>query len=326
MKDIKILSSDDVRRLVSIGEAIEAVALSYRELSDGRTQMPVRTVTDFDYDDLTVFYKPSYMASGHIAGVKLLTQLRSGGRNGYPTIQGIVLLIDAENNTTKAIVDGTYLTALRTGAASGVATRALAREDASTLAIFGAGAQAYTQFEAICSVRPIKKVYVFDIRSEAVSRFIDTFRGRGVEILPGDDISRLTEADVICTVTNSSTPLFPREVLKKGVHINAIGSYAPGMRELPDDIYVGSSLFVDHRDSCFSESGDIIVPLSKGLLPDEAYKGEIGEVLTGKVRGRESRDEITVFKSVGIAVQDLVTANYAYMKACREMEGANITI
>lgn len=326
MNDIKILSSDDVRRLVSIEEAIDAVAVSYRELSEGRAQMPVRTVTDFNYDDLTVFYKPAYMASGHIAGVKLLSQLRMGGRNGHPTIQGIVMLIDARNNVTQAIVDGTYLTALRTGAASGVATRLLAREDSHTLAIFGAGAQAHTQFRAMCAVRRIRKAYIFDIHDGAVEKFIEAHEGLGVDLQPGGDISKLREADIICTVTNSRTPLFPKEALRKGVHINAIGSYSLEMRELPDDIYVGTSLFVDHRASCFSESGDIIGPVSKGLLPDVSYKGEIGELLAGKIRGRDSDEEITVFKSVGVAVQDLVTAHYAYTKACSEKAGSDITI
>ena len=313
-----ILSSEDVRRLVSIEEAIEVVASSYSELSEGGIQMPVRTVTDFDHDDLTIFYKPSYMVSERIAGIKLLSQLRNGGRNGHPTIQGIVMLIDAVNNTTCAIVDGTYLTALRTGAASGVATKCLARENATTLVIFGAGAQSYTQFEGVCAVRNIKKAYVFDIRKETVDKFIHTYRDSDVEIKYGDDISKVSEADIICTVTNSVVPLFPREILKKGVHINAIGSYAPNMQELPDDIFKGTSLFVDHRQSCFSESGDIIIPLSKELLPENSFKGEIGDVLTGKIAGRSFDEEITIFKSVGLAVQDLATANYAYKKARSE--------
>lgn len=157
MNTIKILSSQDVKTLVPMTEAIETVVTAYKELSEQRVQMPVRTITDFGKEELTLFYKPSFVSSIQTAGIKLLSHRKQGAINGNPALQGIVVLIDSENNTTKAILDGTYLTALRTGAASGVATRYLSRKDASILAIFGAGGQSYTQFEAICCERNIKK-------------------------------------------------------------------------------------------------------------------------------------------------------------------------
>ncbi|WP_302304036.1 ornithine cyclodeaminase family protein [Culturomica massiliensis] len=327
MNTIKILSSEDIKNLVSMKEAINTIATAFCDLSAKNVNMPLRTITDFGENELTLFYKPSLMPSLHSVGIKLLSQYKTGGKNGHPTIQGIVVLIDPENNTTQAILDGTYLTALRTGAASGVATRALSREDSETFVLFGAGAQGYTQFEAVCCARNIKKAYIFDINKEAIDRFIRHYQNLGqVSLYPGEDLSVLPEADIISTVTNSKQPLFPLELLKKGAHINAIGSYNPSMHELPTNIFTSASLFVDHKDSCFSESGDIIIPLSEGLLPPEHYKGEIGEVLLSRIPGRTSPEEITVFKSVGIAIQDLAAANYAYRQACQQGRGTNIQL
>lgn len=157
MNTIKILSSEDIKNLVSMKEAINTIATAFCDLSAKNVNMPLRTITDFGENELTLFYKPSLMPSLHSVGIKLLSQYKTGSKNGHPTIQGIVVLIDPENNTTQAILDGTYLTALRTGAASGVATRALSREDSETFVLFGAGAQGYTQFEAVCCARNIKK-------------------------------------------------------------------------------------------------------------------------------------------------------------------------
>lgn len=327
MGAIKILSSADIKKLVPMSEAIGVVGEAYRDLSGNKVGMPLRTITDLGENELTLFYKPSYMPTIGTVGIKLLSQYKQTPHAGRATIQGIVILIDAATNMTRAIVDGTYLTALRTGAATGVATQCLARKDASVLALFGAGAQGYTQFEAVCCVRKIKKVYIFDLNPEAIQKFIDFNRFHTeIEFCVGKDTDVLREADIICTVTNSKKPLFEKGVLKKGVHINAIGSYNPQMRELPEDILASASLIVDHKDSCFSESGDIIIPMSEGVLDLKHYKGEIGDVLTGKAKGRESDDEITVFKSVGIAVQDLATAAYAYRKSCECCVGNEVTI
>lgn len=327
MNTIKILSSEDIKELVSMKEAINTIATAFCDLSAKNVNMPLRTITDFGENELTLFYKPSLMPSLHSIGIKLLSQYKTGGRNGRPTIQGIIVLIDSENNTTQAILDGTYLTALRTGAASGVATRCLAREDSEVFVLFGAGAQGYTQFEAVCCERSIRKAYIFDVNKEAIERFIGHYKGlKQVDLYPGEDLSVIAEADIISTVTNSKQPLFPSNLLKKGVHINAIGSYNPCMHELPTDIFTSASLFVDHKDSCFSESGDIIIPLSEGMLPPDHYKGEIGEVLLSRIRGRISSDEITVFKSVGIAIQDLAAANYAYRQACQKGVGTDILL
>ncbi|EPH13619.1 hypothetical protein HMPREF9713_00399 [Myroides odoratimimus CCUG 12700] len=327
MNTIKVLNSEDIKQLVSIEEAIETVVDAYVELSNNTAEMPERVITGLGNDYLDIFFKPSLISNINTAGVKLLSIRKQGGVNGHPAIQGLVILIDSENNLTQAIVDGSHLTALRTGGASGVATRYLARKDSSIMALFGAGTQAYTQFEAVCAERPIKKAYLFGSskNSKSVQTFIEYYKDKSdVEIIAADDLEVLANVDIICTVTPSATPLFKTSHLKKGVHINAAGSYSPTMHELPEDIFMSSSLFVDHKDSCFSSTADILVPLQKALLPEENYKGEIGDLILGKIQGRTNDSEITVFKNVGIAIQDLITAKYAYDKACRENLGTSI--
>ena len=315
MSTVKILSSADIMSLVSMKEAIKAVENAFRDLSMGSIQMPVRTITDLGADELSLFYKPSFSAALQTVAIKLLSHRKHGGVNGNPALQGSIMLIDSVNNVTKAIIDAAYLTALRTGAASGVATRYLSREESKILALFGTGAQAYSQLEAVCAVRNIEKVYIYSRTASSVSRFIDGFKDKTRTQLCVGAIENVSEADIICTATASVSPLFSSDLLKKGTHINAIGSYSAAMQELPDDIFLESSLFVDHKESCFSETADILRPLEKDLLPSTSYKGEIGELIAHRIGGRKNSNEITVFKSVGVAAQDLYTADYAYNKA-----------
>lgn len=327
MQNIRLLTSEEIKNLISMKEAIDIMKLAFSDLSMGRYLMPVRTVTDFDSGAISLFYKPSFLPADNRIGIKLLSQSRGRPLQGNPAIQGIMILINSENNSIIGLLDGTCLTALRTGAASGIATRLLSRSESSVLALFGAGAQGYTQFEAVCCERAIRRAYIYDISSEAVKRFIDFFRpATDVELLPGTDLSYLREADIICTATTSLKPLFPTDMLKKGVHINAIGSYSPKMQELPDNLFSVASLYVDHRESCFSESGDIIIPVSKGTFNPGNYKGEIGELISSKIAGRTSQDQITVFKSVGVAIQDLAIASFAYAKACETGIGNDIKL
>jgi len=327
MQYIKLLTSEEIKDLVSMKEAIDVMKLAFSDLSMGKYRMPVRTVTDFGSEGTSLFYKPSFLPSDERIGIKLLTQSKGKPLHGNPAIQGVMVLIDSESNSIIGLLDGTYLTALRTGAASGIATRLLSRTESSVLALFGAGAQGYTQFEAVCCERDIRRAYIFDISADAVKRFIDFFRPKtDVELVHAAGLSCLGEADIICTATTSGKPLFPLEMLKKGVHINAIGSYSPKMQELPDDLFSVASLFVDHKESCFSESGDIIIPMSRGTFRTANYRGEIGELISEKITGRTSHDEITVFKSVGVAVQDLALASFAYTKAAGAGIGQEIKI
>ena len=188
----------------------------------------------------------------------------------------------------------------------------------------GGGTQAYTQFEAVCCEREITEAFIFDINRAKAERLANHFKGKfNGRITVTDDLSLLSRADIICTATPSTKPLFPANLLKPGVHINAIGSYNPQMQELPNELFTTALLYVDHEESCFSETGDLINPLKLGTLNMENYRGEIGSLVASVSTGRSSADEITVFKSVGVAAQDLAIAEFVYRKAVELSVGNN---
>ena len=325
---MRIITSEDIRSNIRMSDLIEEVRRAYLLLIDGRSITPLRTVTDPGGDRPKLLYKPSYdCISGQVA-VKLLSQLPRTSAKGYPTIQGLIVLFDGIRNTILSVMDGRYVTALRTGAASGLASALLSRKNSSVLAVFGAGAQAYTQIQAVLEVRRISKVIVFDIIPAAVDRLIDYFSNlkKGIVFVKGVVERDLREADIICTVTNSKVPLFEEKYLKRGVHINAIGSFCRDMRELPDGVFAGSSLYVDQKSACFAESGDIIWPSSAGLINDKNYRGEIVDLLTGKIQGRDSDERRTIFKSVGVATQDLTVAQLIFETAEIRNFGINVEL
>lgn len=308
-------------------EAIDAAEDAYIKLTDGGAVMPVRTITNLGELDPTVFYKPSYSPTDNRIVIKLLSQLKVRTEVAGPTIQGVVILLDSLQNSVNALIDGSYLTALRTGASAGLATKLLSNADSKTLAVFGAGAQAYTQIEAVLAVRDIQKVIIFDVVDVAVENLINHFKSViDIPFVKGISHEELKEADIICTVTNSKEPLFKTEMLKEGVHINAYGSFNSEMRELPDDVSVGARLYVDHKESCFSETGDIIDPVKLGLITDDNYIGEIGVLIKGEIEGRKNRTDRTIMKSVGVAIQDLTIANCIYDKAVRDGFGADVDL
>jgi len=217
-------------------------------------------------------------------------------------------------------MDGTYLTALRTGAASGAATDLLARPDAHVAAVFGAGAQGRTQLEAVCQVRDIHRAWVFDVNTEAAARYADEMRSRGGRI-PNDvrvassPTEAVREADVICTATTSRAPVFADGDLRPGVHINAIGAFTPQMQEIPGEAVRRARVVVGSREACWAEAGDLIIPRDQGLITESHVYAELGEIVAGVKPGRASADEVTLFKSVGNAVQDVSVAREVLIQA-----------
>lgn len=294
-------------------QAIDAMERAFSSLSSGECHVPMRVVTRLPASELLMLYKPAFVEKEKQATVKFLTQREKTGVTDKPSIQGIVLVIDSVTGEIVSIMDGGYITALRTGAASGLATRLLASEDAHTLALFGCGAQGKTQVEAVICERNIKKVLVFDIDRIRASRFIAELRVQlPVEMVLCTDLSMLREADIICTATNASAPLFKREDIRKGLHINAIGSFQPHMQELDPWLIREARVFVDQAEQCMKESGDLIKPIMEGVINESHIAGEIGDLLLNRITGRESEDQITIFKSVGVAIQDYAVATDIY--------------
>ena len=308
-----------------MGEAIAALGAAFGELSSGKSIMPVRTVSTFG--EMLLLVKPAYSPATNHAAVKLLTQVAGNPARGLPLIQGLVFLMDSTDGSMLAMMDGKYITALRTGAASGLATQLLARQDATVAAIFGAGAQGATQLEAVCAVRPIEKAYIFDVDPAAAAMYAERQSATlGIPVLVGSALDALRDVDVICTATGARAPLFRSEHLKANVHINAVGSFRPHMQELPPEWVASASVYVDHVDSCLAETGDLLIPIEQGLITRAHIRGEIGEVVNGTLAGRTSPHDATLFKSVGVAVQDLAAAALIYEKAQAKNMGAEVAL
>lgn len=318
---IRILSEEDIRRALPMKEAVAAMKEVFQAVSAGRVTMPTRTHIDIPAHNGTALFMPSYADGFGKIGLKVVNIFPANPKKGLPSIQGIVCLLDGPTGRPLAVLNGTFLTALRTGAASGAATDLLARPDAETVAILGAGVQGRTQLAAMGAVRPVKKVWIYDIVKETAVRFAREMEPvLAVEIVVAESSREaLQYADIVCTATVSSTPVFADADTGPGMHINAIGSYQPDVQEIPEQTVLRSLLIVDHRESVLQETGDLLIPMKKGHMLDTHIRAELGEILAGKVVGRTSDQEVTLFKSVGIAVQDLAAATRVFERA--EIEG-----
>jgi ornithine cyclodeaminase/alanine dehydrogenase-like protein (mu-crystallin family) len=304
-------------------EAIEAMREAFIELSAGRVVVPQRMHLAIPELRATALFMPAY-AQGYV-GLKLVTLCQGNSARGLPLIHALVVLMEAEEGRPVAVLEGSSLTTLRTGAASGLATRFLARQDAEVAAIFGAGVQGRTQLKAVCAVRPIWKAYVMDPDQDRAQAFAAEMTEQlSIPVRVASPEEALAEADVVCTATTSSAPVFSNRELKEGVHINAIGSYKPHMQEIPEETVQRAKMVVDQREACLAEAGDLIVPLSRGLIGEGHIHAELGEVAAGLKEGRSSPEEITLFKSVGSAAQDLVAAIKAFQAAQRQMLGTKL--
>lgn len=310
---IKILNTAEIKNLISMREAINAMEQAFASFSDGSSKVPQHYISSINKLDL--FFKPAYNEKlGRIA-VKIITQKKDGGIQGIPAILGVVLLLDMETGAILSMMDGAYITALRTGAAGGIATKLLARKDAETAAIFGCGVQGKTQLESACSVRAIKQVLLYDLNTDTANKFKAEMEGKlNISIRVEKNIDYLKQADIICTATNSEKPLFYQKDISRGVHINAIGSYKPTMQELDPLIIKAGKLFVDSRESVLKESGDLIKPVNEHIFSEDIVDAELGELINKKANGRQNDNEITIFKSVGLGVQDLFMANSIFEK------------
>ncbi len=317
---VKILSRNDVAQAITMSDAIRALKKAFIQLSAGKAEVPLRTHISVKKVKGISLIMPAYLAGSGDLGAKIVSIFPGNKKRRLPTIHAVVIVIDEKTGRPLAIMDGTYLTALRTGAASGLATDLLARKNSRVVAIFGAGTQSRTQLEAVCTVRPVEKVWVYDILPRASRAYVKEMKMRGSPIpenilIAGSPREAVREADIICTATTSYRPVFHDADLKPGVHINGIGSYTPEMREVPARTVVRSKVFVDSRAACLAEAGDLIISIEGGLISDKHIHGEIGELAAGKVRGRESEGEITFFKSVGLAIQDVAVAKLILRRA-----------
>lgn len=288
-------------------EALDAMRIAFTVISDKGADLPQRINMNPGPKDATVLVMPS--SAFGITGVKIASLYKNNPLRNLPMTQGLMVIMNNETGEPIATLDAVYLTALRTGAASGLATELLARKDSKVLGIFGSNEQAEMQIEGVAESKAIEKIFVFARNKEKTISFCKKMSEiTGIETMPAENPDDLYHCDIICTATNSCEPVFEHQHVKPGAHINAIGSYKPSCREIPGATIAKSKLIVDQIQASLSEPGDILIPLNEGLINSNHIYAELGEIISGKKPGRISGDEITVFKSVGIAVQDLALA------------------
>ncbi len=322
-----VLTQSEVRRLLPMDVCIELMADALASLGRGDAINPLRS--GIRVPDMGVLgMMPGYLGSPAALGLKVVAVFPGNHGTEFDSHQGFVALFETEHGLPVAIMDASEITAIRTAAASGVATRLLAREDASDLAIIGTGVQARTHLEAMMEVRAVRCVRVFSRDEERRSEFAERESARrGV---PVEAVASAREAvdgaDLICTTTSSRDPVLMGDWIAPGAHINAVGSSIRTTRELDTAVIVRSRLFVDRRESTLNEAGDFLFPKEEGAIDDGHILGEIGELLLGEVTGRVSRDEITLFKSLGLAVEDLAAAHYLLGRARAEGVGARVEL
>jgi alanine dehydrogenase len=318
---LRVLSKQDVQRAVPMREAIEIVKGAFAQLSEGKAVVPLRTQLPVERHEGVTLFMPAYLSESDDLGVKIVSVFPRNLEMGWPTIFALVVVVEASTGRPVAVMDGTYLTALRTGAASGAATDLLARQDARVAAVFGAGVQGRTQLLAVCEVRDIERAWVYDVNPQAAERYAQEMAGKGRapdDLRVASSPAEAThEADVVCTATTSKTPVFADADLKPGVHINAVGSFTLEMQEIPGQTVARARIVVGSREGCLSETGDLIIPIRKGLITEHDIYAELGEIAAGTKPGRESAEEITFFKSVGNAVQDVSVARRVMEEAQR---------
>jgi ornithine cyclodeaminase/alanine dehydrogenase-like protein (mu-crystallin family) len=327
--EILIIGRDEVRHLLSMERCIDVVAEALGALARGDATNPLRTMMALPSEGSALAVMPAALGVPPVIGLKAISVFPKNRGTGFESHQGFVLLFEPEHGAPVALVDAAEVTAIRTAAASGVATWLLAREDADDLAILGSGAQATTHLEAMLVVRPrIRRIRVWSPtkeRREAFAAEAARQHGRRVEAMASAR-EAIEGASIICTVSAAREPILMGGWLADGSHVNAVGSAVPTSRELDAEAVRRARLIVDSRESTLHESGDFLLARSEGAVDDGHIAGELGEVINGAVRGREAADQITLFESHGLAVEDLAAAREVWVAARERSLGSVVTL
>ena len=324
-RELLFLGRAEVQRLLPMPTCIELMEGALASLARGEVVLPLRPVIRIPDSQNVFALMPAYSSDLSAMAAKLITVFPGNHGTARDSHQGVVALFDGDTGSVAAIMDAASITAIRTAAVSGLATRVLARDDARTLGILGSGVQASTHFEAMMAVRPFQRVLLWSrdrAHADALASRMRQGRDGGPEIRVVEGAEEASAgADVVCTVTASRDPVLRGEWLRPGAHVNAVGASIPAARELDTAAVRGARLFVDRRESALNEAGDILIPMREGAIAADHIVAELGEVLIGKSPGRRSPDEVTLFKSLGIAVEDLACAHFLADEARRAGAG-----
>lgn len=326
---ITIINKELIQEVFTMADAIQANKDALSIYSKGGANIPLRVNIDIPEQGGQSLYMPGYAADADALGVKIVSVYPNNIEKNLPSVPSTMVMIDPETGQVNALIDGTYLTQIRTGAVAGAGTDILARKDARIFTIFGTGGQAEEQVAAVLDVRSIEKVYVCDLNQERSLDFATRMSTKhNVEFVVAPSVEEAVgNADIITCVTTTTRPLFSADLVKPGTHINGIGSYTPQMQEIGADVLIkAGGVYCDTVDGVVNEAGDLIIPLEAGTFTKDIIKGELGQVINGEVVGRTNEEEITVFKSTGSAVLDVVNARRIYEKAVSSSKAESISI
>jgi alanine dehydrogenase len=328
MKETLIINQSEVSELLPMDECIQVMADAFKTLARGEAILPLRPIMWLPERVGALGMMPAYLGEPEAIGLKVITVFPGNQGTEYDSHQGAVLLFEAKHGRLLAIMDASEITAIRTAAATGVATNLLARTDAADLAILGSGTQARTHLTAMLAVRDIQRVRVWSPTAEHRQAFVDWAAERHdipVEMMPAAETA-VAGADIICTTTAAPEPILSGEWIAPGTHINAVGSSVKFTRELDTAAVANARLFVDRRESTVNEAGDFLFPKEEGAIDDDHIVAEIGQILLGQVDGRQSDAEITLFKSLGLAIEDTAAAYHVYEKAMEKGLGTAVEL
>jgi ornithine cyclodeaminase len=308
------ITKEKISSLLSMTECISLMETMFRDLAHGKTLQPLRSLMRLPGHSGLLGMMPAYAEDPGVIGIKIITVFHGNSAAGYPSHQGVVMLFDGRHGQPLMLFDAEEITAIRTAAASAVATRLLAKEDAAHLAILGTGEQAERHIEAIGLVRNIKRISLWGRNTAHAEALLNKMARRyDIPIRLYDTAqAAVATADIICTVTASPQPILSGEWISSGAHLNVVGACTPNTREVDTTAITRSLLFTDRYESLFNEAGEFLIPKKEGVITETDVKGEIGEVLIGTKKGRTSPCEITLFKSLGIAAEDLYAAWHIY--------------
>lgn len=323
-----ILSESDLRRVLTMREVIEAVQEGFRAISLGHATTPDRVRLDVTAHDGVFLEMPALanLDGAGALGTKIVSVFQHNQKRGLASVQAIYILFDSETGIPLSLMDGKFITAIRTAATSAVATKFMSPPGSKTLAVFGAGVQAEFHIDAMFEVVEVEQVLIAS-RSEEKARALKD-RIRSARKIAVDVVSAEEAAgtNLICTCTSSGVPLFDGSKLLGGTHINAVGAFTPSTRELDTETVRRARVIIDSESAAGREAGELLIPISEGAIDRHHVKGTLAEVVSGRVAGRASAAEVTVFKSCGLAIEDLVTARLAYTRAIARAIGTNIEL
>ena len=323
-----ILSEKQVQALIDIDELIAALERAHIQYSTGKAVMPVRLVVPLPQIDGRITSMPGFLNEDQALGMKVVTYFQNNPKQNLPSILATIMLFSPESGKMIAVMDGSYITAIRTACASAMATKVLSNPTASVLGVLGAGVQAKAHITALSRVRNLHSIKIYSPSGTSAGRVKQELES---ELRIDIEVAKSAEeavrgADLIVTATTAKEPILQAEWLKPGAHINAVGSHRPDLRELDGATLARSNVFVDSRDAIMAECGDVLLALAEKSITADHVQAEIGEVLAAIKPGRTKTDELTIYKSVGIAIQDVAAAQLVYQKALEKKVGTNVTL